>query len=460
MARRSDAPRGREKPLILEGDGPAPALGIRDLGIGLRQHRWKAVDIVQASLDRGRELQATINAFVEFETETALAAAERADEELARGQDRGALHGIPLGIKDMIAVAGTHMRAGSVVYDVLSAGDASIVAQLRQAGAIILGRTRMHEVAFGASGVNDHDGGVLNPVLADRIPGGSSSGSAAAVGSGICPGAVGTDTGGSVRVPAAFCGIVGFKPSYGLVSADGVMPLSPSLDHLGFLSRTVEDVSFLVEAASGAGGLARDATLPRRVAVLSDARQDTDDQVAAAFRRALELLQEEGVRVNEIVIGDPEVVMKISSTIMFFEAYRVHRTKLDGETENFGADVRARLREGASIPVQEYEAALAYREELRRRATEILDNIDCVISPTTPFGPPTFEDVKQPAVRGALVRNTRLHNVLGFPSLTIPMPTQESAVPVGFQVAALSGRDKGVLQFGLGIESLFARGSW
>jgi len=424
---------------------------ISQLADGLRHNRWTASELVEESLSRIRATQSTLNAFVASEDDRAITDARNADRELRAGRDRGLLHGVPFAVKDIMAVAGTHMRAGSAAYNDLSTRDAAVVQSLREGGGVLVGRTRLHEIAFGATGVNAVDGGARNPWDSVRIPGGSSSGSAVAVAAGICPVALGTDTGGSCRIPAAFCGVVGYKPTYGLVPIEGIMPLSPTLDHVGILALSVDDVRTLLAAVTRGGLPAGDIALPRRIGLVRESLAGADAIVHAELERALRIIARDGTAIIEVELAaSADSVAEVAARIMFYEAYRVHESRLRATPERFGADVRARLEEGAGTTSENYAAALNERHELQVRAAGLFSEVDMLVSPTVPIVPPRLEEVTSPPVRSPLARNTRLHNVLGVPAINLPIPG--TSLPVGLQIAAPFDADARLLGAAVALE--------
>lgn len=346
---------------------------------------------------------------------------------------RGPLAGVPLAVKDLIDIAGTPTRCSSAARrDAPTAErDAPVVATLRAAGALIVGKTALHEFAFGATGINRFAGTPRNPRDPDRIPGGSSSGSAVAVAEGSAAIALGTDTGGSVRIPAALCGVVGYKPTYGLLSADGVFPLAPSLDHVGVLA---PDVASAREAiAILAPEIRRGAATPRRIGVDRAAIEEADRAVAQVVSEALRAIQD--VPLHEVDLPDRDLVVEVSTAIMFSEAAAVHRELLRERSADYGEDVRARLAQGAAIPLATYELALAEGRALRRAVEDVLDEVDAVLGPTVSLLAPRHDAAAADAAMGSrLARNTRLANVTGLPAVSVPLLT--AGLPVGLQVLA------------------------
>ncbi|HEX6385737.1 MAG TPA: amidase [Anaerolineae bacterium] len=362
--------------------------------------------------------------------DTALASAGRPEYD-------GPLNGLTLAVKDLIAVAGRPLRAGSAVREDAPPEpvDAPVVATLRRAGAVFTGTTTLHEFAFGVTGINDHTGTPLNPHDPTRVPGGSSSGSAVAVAEGSAGIAIGTDTGGSVRIPAALCGVVGFKPAYGAYPIEGVFPLSPTLDHVGFLARSVADVQRVhVLFAPPAEGEIR----PRRIGLLRADLAQSEPVVQQRVEAVAQRLVAAGCKLEEIDWPDAEIVFAISTAIMFSEAATIHRAEMDGNAARYGADVRARLLQGLALPAVDYVTALRGRRQLQDQVRARLAEVDCVIGPTVGMVAPTLEEARDPAIAGRLVAFTRLANVAGIPALSLPLPG--ARLPVSLQIMARDER--------------------
>lgn len=411
---------------------------------GLLAGRWTAVDLVNSSLKTEAATRSAINAFVEVHVDEALAEAQASDDRRKRGARLSPLDGIPIGVKDAIGVDAHSMLAGSRTTPVQVPADAAIVRQMRGAGAVILGRTRLHELAYGATGLNDFDGGARNPSYRDRLTGGSSSGSAAAVAAGICPIAIGTDTGGSIRVPATFCGVVGFKPTYSLLPTEGVLPLSPTLDHVGFLARTVADARLAMVSLSALkpSTQAAHGSAPR-VGVLRDPQMPTDRSIAEAFDAAMGMLSARGWRLETVTLPGGYDVMELSTTIMSVEAHRSNRERLGREADRLGTDVRERLESGASISDAAYADAMERRRWFREAMSEMAAEYDALASPAVPIPAPARADGARPEVRRRLVQNTRLQNLLGMPAITFP--GAGGPEPWAIQLSALWDRDEALL---------------
>ncbi len=353
--------------------------------------------------------------------------------------DNGPFASIPVAIKDLIDVAGCPTRAGSAAFHgaVPAPHDAPVVATLRGAGASIVGKTALHEIAFGTTGINVYEGTPANPHDPKRICGGSSSGSAAAVAEGSAVFALGTDTGGSIRIPAAFCGVVGFKPQFGSLSLRGVQPLAKSLDHVGVMGADVATVASAFAVLRRAPLV--DHTLRRVIALDHVGLESSSDEVASAIEASLGSLSD--FEVTSVDLPDPDLIDAASTAVLFVEAAKTHSARLFARPREFGADVRERLVFGSAISPSAYVAASATIAQLRADLFRRLEDVDAIVCPTVPIVAPLLEEASgDTALSSLLVRYTRLANVTGVPALSLPVPGGE--LPVGLQILA---RDDGYL---------------
>ena len=372
------------------------------------------------------------------------------------GPPSAALAGVRLAVKDLVAVAGRPLRAGTLARADAppEPRDAAVVARLRAAGADVGPSVSLHEIAFGTTGINDRVGFPANPHDPACIPGGSSSGSAVAVAEGSADLAIGTDTGGSVRIPAALCGVVGFKPSYGSYPTDGVLALSTTLDHIGLLAPSVAAVARAHQVLTGDGVLPAGGAgpvAPGRLGIERTALAVADPPVAAAVDRVLRALRDAGWELVDVAWPGRERVQEVTTTIMFAEAAARHRTLLDHHADRLGADVRARLELGAGLTHDAYSSARSEAVALTTEVARILDSLDAVVGPTVPIAAPTIDRARaEPTLPAVLVSNTRIANVTGHPAVSVPVPTE--GLPVGLQVMAAT--DDGALTVAAAVEHL------
>ena len=420
----------------------------------LRARRTSAVELAQESLARIRAEQPRLNAFITITEDLALEQARRADDELARGIDRGPLHGIPYALKDVFATQGILTTCGSKIFaNRIPNHDSEVYKKLTEAGAVLMGKTGMHEFAYGITSNNPHFGAIRNPHDLARIPGGSSGGSGVAVAAGMVFFAMGTDTGGSIRVPAAYCGCVGFKPTYGRVSRAGVFPLGFTLDHVGPLTRTVRDAA-TVMSVIGTGGT-RDFSpgTGQRIGVPQNFfNEGLAQPVAAAFDQALKSAETLGNRLVPLTVPNPAEINTIGRVILLCEAAALIRPYLDRRAD-FGADVLALLDQGLAVSAADYVDAQRLRRVYQKRWSELWDRVDVVFTPTTAILAPLIgeETVAGEDVRLASTRFVRPFNVLGLPALSIPLSTD--SLPAAVQIVGRPSADEKVLSLGSSVFS-------
>ena len=426
----------------------------------LRGGRTSSVQLVRECLDKIQELNSTLNAFITVTAESAIREAERADGEIASGKWRGPLHGIPLGYKDLIDTAGVRTTAASAIFaDRVPTNDAEVVKRLRAAGAICIGKHNLHEFAYGGSNVISHFGPARNPVNPELIAGGSSGGSAAAVATGMCYAAIGSDTAGSVREPAALCGIVGLKPSYGLVSTEGIIPLSSSLDHAGPLTRTVADAAIVLDALTGnSHHYHRNLREEVRNFVVGVPRaffyEDLDRDVAATLEDAIRRLDACG-----FVVSDVEVRVDTDRTLQMAESYEVHREMATKSPQLYHPETLRRILSGKDITPDQHRAAEGELAHIRQEVASWFHGIDLLVTPSTPIPAPNLADLQAnlDQLRPAellLLRNTRPGNVWGLPAISVPCGFTSSGLPIGLQLIGPPNDEIKLLQAAIAVEQI------
>lgn len=429
--------------------------GISELGARYRARTLSPVEVTRESLARLHRLEPELNAFAHVMDEIALVDAELAAAELAGG-DRGALHGIPVAIKDLIDVAGVPTGFGSKVRSPqIATKDAELVSRLRAAGAIIIGKTNLLEYAYGIA--HPEIGQTNNPHDPARTSGGSSGGSAAAVAAGIVPLAIGTDTGGSVRIPAAYCGIVGLKPSFGLVPLDGVFPLSQSLDHAGPLTRSIEDAALALSCLTGQMMPISQRPLDRlKVGVIRRhfESNDMNREFRARMDDALAALAASGATLVDVTIpGLPEANRELV-TILHPEASLIHADLLTENPGGYAPGTRAQIEAGFKTTATDYLRALAFRETLRTAVESVFDAVDVLLSPSVPFIAPLEDPVIEDGQDGEML-SSGFANVTGHPALSLPYRLGVG-MPVGMQLVGRLGGDIALLSAAQAFEQLFA----
>jgi aspartyl-tRNA(Asn)/glutamyl-tRNA(Gln) amidotransferase subunit A len=427
---------------------------------------------VTACLERIERVDRTLRAFITVDTEGALATARERDAELTAGRPRGPLHGVPLAYKDLCHIRGLPTSCGTATPEYfVSEDECTAVTRLVAAGAVTLGKLNMSELASGPFGDNPHHGNVQNPWRAGHVSGGSSSGSGAAVAAGLALGALGSDTGGSIRLPAACCGIVGLKPTYGRVSRAGAMPLSWALDHVGPMTRTVADAALMLSVVAGHDR--RDATSSRRpvpeflttlAAPIAGLRvgvaenyyfEGIDAEVESSVRAAIGRITDLGTRVETLTLPDPENMTSISNVIARAEAAAIHHRVLRERPQELGAAVRVRLGIGFGISATDYLQALRLRSRLTRTfIADVFARVDVLVLPVIPEPAPTYDSNEVGGVdakvarMGRFSRLTRPLNGLGLPALSVPCGLSRDGLPLAFQIVGRPFDEATVLRLG------------
>jgi len=439
-------------------------LGLAQASELVRAKKLSPVELTEECLERIEALNPEMNAFITVTAGMALAQAGTAEAEIQRGHWRGPLHGVPLALKDLIDVAGVRTTAASALFENrIPTEDAEVVQRLKAAGAVIVGKNNLHECAFGGSGVISRYGPAKNPRYPGRTTGGSSSGSAAAVATGLCYGAIVSDTAGSIRLPAACCGVVGFKPTYGLVSARGVLPLSWSLDHIGPMARSVTDVGLILAAIAGydpADPASRQIAIEDYAAAVRAPApglrvgvprkfffEELDSEVARVVENALRVVGRIAAETREV-----SVPMDNDRTVSKAETYAYHEPNVRGQPDRYDPETLRRIHSGTEVSVRDYVTKLHELELARRAAAEIFHDVDVVVTPTVPIPPPLVVELQADMSRLRerellLLRNTRPFNVLGLPAISVPCGETLQGLPVALQIAGPAGKDAQVLAF-------------
>ncbi|HET6933624.1 MAG TPA: amidase [Candidatus Angelobacter sp.] len=438
-----------------------PLLDLAAVSQAVQKKEVSPVEITEACLSRIEQLDPRLNAFITVTAESAIEEARRAEAEIARGEWKGPLHGVPLAVKDLAETAGVRTTAASKVLEHhIPSEDAEVVRRIRAAGAVLLGKLNLHEFAYGGSGVIGHFGTSRNPWNTAHITGGSSSGSAAAVAAGLCYGAIGTDTAGSIRLPASFCGIVGLKPSYGLVSTRGIIPLSWSLDHVGPMTRTASDAALLLQAIAHYDhhdvycqkfpavyypAAIEESCSTIRLGIARKFWDGVDPQIAKAVDTAVALL-------SRITSGlqDVELSFETDRTVVRCEPFAYHQRYLPAHEQDYDPETLRRIRSGADVTAADYIEKHRELLRIRREVLHLFEKLDLILTPTTPVLPPTFADLEAApdqlrSKEMIMLRNTRPFNVFGLPSISVPCGFSENGLPIGLQITGAPGNEGTVL---------------
>ena len=440
---------------------------IEQFGRRLRARELTSVRTTEECLRRIEADNPRLNAFIRVMGDEALQQARQADQELTAGQDRGPLHGVPISIKDLLDIRGIPTTAASHVRDGhVAERDAPVIAHLRMAGAVFVGKTNLHEFAFGTTSEDSAFGPARNPHDPARSPGGSSGGSAASVAAGMALATIGTDTGGSIRIPSAACGIVGLKASLGEVSADGIVPLSQTFDHIGPLAQSVTDACLLYHALLGDAHATPPAPMPThgmRLAVPRTYFCDVlDDEVRARFEETLDRLRSAGVHIDDIEIRHAADIAPVYLHIVLGDAAAYHAKTLETMPEKYTAPVRLRLEMGRYVLAEDYVRAMAGRERLTREVDAAMAQHDALILPTLPIPAPEIGattvqigGVAEP-VRNLMLRLTQLFNVTGHPAISMPCGQTSAGLPCAVQLVGGRRQTDALLRVALACEGLIS----
>lgn len=436
-------------------DDEASYLTLTGAGTGLRRKEFSPIELAETCLRRIAALDDKLHSFITVTADLALQQARQAQKELSSGIDRGPLHGIPIALKDLYATKGIRTTCHSaVLQDWIPDHDATAAEKLMQAGAVLLGKLGMHEFAFGGPSIDAPFPAVRNPWNTAHVPGGSSSGSGAALAAGLCYGSLGSDTGGSIRTPSSHCGVVGIKATYGRVSRYGVVPLSWSLDHTGPMARNVEDCAVLLQAIAGYDSkdpASADVGVPDfraeikqgikglRVGVPREhwfnEQKGTDPETEALFNGALKTLVTLGATIVEIDGRPFGIARKANQTILVAEAYAYHEKRFQEAPAKFGTSVRRRMLEGAFLSAADYITALRARRALNEQIRENFSKVDLFAMPTAPRPPEAFDSI-DPNEQNLRPSFTNPFNLTGLPAISVPCGFTPGNLPVGLQIVA------------------------
>lgn len=456
-------------------DGGISGLSLAELSREIKKRSISPVEVVTEILDRIRREDGKLNSHITVLEDEALSSARQAEKEIMSGDYRGPLHGVPIGLKDIIFTKGIRTTMGSALFeDFVPNCDATVVEKLERAGAVFTGKLNTHEFAYGPTGDRSFFGAIRNPHDFDTISGGSSGGSAAAVASLLCYAALGSDTGGSIRIPASCCGVVGMKPTFGRVSKRGVFPLAWTLDHAGPITRTVEDNAIVLNAISG-----YDARDPHSVQSetedfahrLSESVggsvvgvpsnfyfENLDAEVGEKVRHALDAVDDAGAELRPIEIPHLEEVLLAQQTTIKVEAYAAHKERVEKHGEHIDEEVKDRLLGGEATRAYEYARAQEVRRAGIRAFEKVFEEVDVLVAPTLPILPTEIDQRvvsirgEKEHVRSALTRLTGPTNLTGLPSLSLPCGLSSAGLPIGLQIMGKPFDEANIYGFGHIIE--------
>ena len=439
------------------GDDELLVASIGEITRRYRAGTLSPLEVTERTLARIEALNPTLNAFITVTADTALASARRAEAELRAGEDRGLLHGIPIALKDLVDTVGIRTTCGARIRaNNRPLRDARLVERLRAAGVVLVGKTNMLEFAYGI--VHPDYGPTWNPYDPKRTAGGSSGGSAAAVAAGLCFAAVGTDTGGSIRIPASYCGVAGFKPTYGLVSLEGVFPLSWSLDHAGPIARSAADAALLLDGMLGARPQPLEpANLQGlRLGILSAHREgkEMEPAVVAAFDRACAALARAGALLSEVAIPDLAAADGLLHAMIAPEASVIHTDWLAARADDYAPLTRQQIEGGFGISAVDYLRAQQARRRLTGQFMAAFKHVDAILSPTSPWVAPAEDPPSGSQAGAAEARRTGPYNLTGLPALTLNCGYGPTGLPIGLQIATPLGSDALCLAIGAAYERL------
>lgn len=448
------------------------------LSQALKKGELSPVEVTEKTLERIHKVDKELNAYITILAEEALAEAKQAEKEITSGNIKGPLHGVPIALKDLVYTKGIKTTMGSDIYrEFIPDYDAAVVERLKEAGAIIIGKLNTHQFAYSTTGDRSHHGPAKNPHDLSKMTGGSSSGSGAAVTASLCYGALGTDTGGSVRIPASFCGIVGMKPTFGQVSKYGTFPLCYTMDHIGPMTRTVKDNALMLNVLAAYDK--RDPYSERKekedftrfldqgiegtvIGVLSTTKY-VNEEVRKSIDKAVETFKSLGAEIKMIDIPRLDEYLAAFRTILRSEAYAVHEQRLQDYPDQWDEEVKERLSTGAEEKATEYVRAQQIKLEAIREYDEILSTVDVLLTPTVPILPANIGerqiDVDGASVHISLLLNhfTGPTNLNGFPSISVPCGVSESGLPIGLQIVGKPFEEAKIYQFAAAFEGEYTK---
>lgn len=421
------------------------------------------LSLVQAHLERIERLDGQLNSFITLLADSALERARNLEQALKAGAKPGPLYGIPLAVKDLYETRGVCTTSGSKFFaDYIPEADAAVVQKLEQAGAIMLGKLNMHEIALGVTNVNPHYGDARNPWDVQRVSGGSSGGSAVALAARLCMGSLGSDTGGSIRIPSSLCGVVGLKPTHGRVSLRGVMPLSWNLDHAGPMARHVEDVAILLQVIAGYDPEdpysvnvpvddyllhLRDGIRGWRVALAEDEFFNrVDAEVAHLVRQAAQVFADLGAQIVPAALPGAHAAAQANGMMTISDAAALHAERMSERPHDFGVDVLTRLNMGKDLTLKDYIQCRRTQTIARRQFERFFENYDILLTPTTPVAAPLLQGPDAVEQARVLTRFTSLFNLTGLPALSLPCGFTAAGLPVGLQLITSPWAEARLLQ--------------
>lgn len=441
-------------------------LTVSQIGKLIAEKKVSPVEVLRSLLERIDRMDKTINAYITLTADKAAEAARRAEKEILEGRYRGPFHGVPIAIKDIVNTKGVRTTCGSkVLAENVPKEDAAVVERLKEAGAVIVGKLNLHELALGGTTINPHFGPTHNPWDPDRIPGGSSGGSAAAVAGSLCFASIGADGAGSIRIPSALCGIVGLKPTYGRVSRYGVVPFTSwSLDHCGPMTKSVEDAALMLGIIAGfdprdpsmydvpvpdyrkalAGGVkGLKLVVPKQYFTDS-----IDPEVNESFQQAVRVMKDLGAQIGEVSLPHISYTLPVFWGVSLPEVACYHGQGLEERPQDYGTDVRSIIRAGRCISGGDYLRAQRARRVIAADFSEALRSADAILTPTVPFPAPTIRGESNPATsRGLdLIRLTCPFNLSGIPAITVPCGFSRAGLPIGFHIAGRPFEESMVLR--------------